>query len=314
MTLNRRQFLGVNAAAAASLLSGCVSPPPAGPSPMIDTHTHFYDPTRVGGVPWPPREDPVLYRPVYPAEFNRLASPWGVTGTVVVEASPWVEDNQWILELAEREKSIVGFVGQLTPGRPEFAAQLKRFAANPIYRGIRVGAWDRSALSGQSDLVRDLGKLADRDLALDVLINTDRLPDTARLAAALPRLRIVIDHCVNVRVDGAAPPLAWLDGLSACAAQPNVFMKVSGLVEGTGRSDASAPSNPALYRPTLDAIWERFGEDRVLYGSNWPVSARFGSYETVFRIVDEYFTARGAQARAKYFRGNAAHVYKFVQR
>jgi len=313
--LSRRAFFartGV-AAAGAMTLTSCSSFSGGSPG-IVDTHTHFYDPTRPQGVPWPPKDDSILYRPVYPDEFNRLARPHGVTGTVVVEASPLLEDNQWILELAAREKSIVGFVGQLKPGRPEFAGELKRFAVNPLYRGIRIGAWDKTAVSGNSELIRDLQLLADGDRSLDVLVTTERLPDTARLAAAIPRLRIIIDHCANVRVDGAAPPAPWLDGLTACARNPNVFMKVSGLVEGTGRADGSAPAHPGLYRATLDAIWERFGQDRVIYGSNWPVSARFGSYATVFGIVRDYFTAKGPDAAARYFWRNAARVYKFVGR
>ena len=57
---------------------------------IIDTHTHFYDPTRPQGVPWPSKTDAALYRPVYPEEFKAIARPLGVTGTVVVEASPWL--------------------------------------------------------------------------------------------------------------------------------------------------------------------------------------------------------------------------------
>jgi L-fuconolactonase len=232
---------------------------------------------------------------------------------VVVEASPWLEDNQWILDLAAKEPAILGFVGQLKPGRPEFAAELKRFAANPLFRGIRIGAWARPG--GEApELFHDLKLLADRDLSLDVLIGTDRLGETARLAASLTSLRIIIDHCANVRVNGAAPPAAWLDGLTACARQPNVFMKVSGLVEGTGQTKGTASVTPALYRPTLDAIWERFGEDRVVFGSNWPVSSRFASYRAVLQIVQDYFNAKGPAAARKYFLGNAARIYKFVHR
>jgi L-fucono-1,5-lactonase len=311
--LSRRRFLASTTTATAAALAGCHSLSAAAEG-IVDTHTHFYDPTRVQGVPWPPKDDPILYRPVYPQEFNRLARPLGVTGTVVVEASPWLQDNQWILDLAAREKSIFGFVGQIKPGRPEFAAELKRFASNPLFRGIRIGAWDKPALADNSDLVRDLKLLADRDLSLDLLISTDGLEETARLAAALPSLRIIIDHCANVRIDGAAPPAPWLDGLAACARRRNVFMKVSGLVEGTGRTDGSAPLHPGLYRPTLDALWERFGQNRLIFGSNWPVSTRFGSYATVFHIVHEYFTAKGEGAAARYFWQNAAHVYKFIRR
>src|SRR5215467_10014461 len=103
---------------------------------IIDTHTHFYDPTRAQGVPWPEPGDEVLYRRVLPEDYKRLAVPEGVTGTVVVEASQWLEDNQWILDLAAREPFIVGFVGNLQPGAQDYAASLDRFAANPLFRGI----------------------------------------------------------------------------------------------------------------------------------------------------------------------------------
>ena len=311
-TCTRREFLVASALGVATLGTGCVSAPAPSPG-IIDTHTHFYDPTRPQGVPWPPKNDSILYRPVLPEEFLKLAQPFGVTGTVVVEASAWLEDNQWILDLAARNQALLALVGNIKPGRPEFAAELKRFAANPLFRGIRVGVWDKAGLDDAS-IRRDLGLLADRDLALDVLTAPERLAQVASLAAALPSLRIIIDHCANVRIDGQAPSSSWLAGLRACAPHRNVFMKVSGLVEGTGRNDGSAPATLDFYRPTLDAIWETFGADRVIFGSNWPVSARFASYETVFRIVDDYFTAKGETTREKYFAKNASRAYKFPGR
>ena len=312
-TCTRREFLAASALGVATLATGCATASGKSTSGIIDTHTHFYDPTRPQGVPWPPKNDAVLYRPVLPEEFLRLSQPLGVTGTVVVEASPWLEDNQWVLELAAREKALVGLVGNIKPGRPEFAAELNRFAANPILRGLRVGVWDKAGLEDPA-VRRDLSLLADNDLSLDVLTGPDRLAQVASLAAALPSLRIVIDHCANVRIDGKAPPSSWLAGLRACAPHRNLFMKISGLVEGTGRNDGSAPTSLDFYRPALDAIWETFGADRVIFGSNWPVSARFASYETVFRIVEEYLTAKGGVAREKFFSKNAARVYKFVRR
>ena len=309
----RREFLVASALGVATLATSCATTPGSSTSGIIDTHTHFYDPTRPQGVPWPPKNDAVLYRPVLPGEFRKLSQPFGVTGTVVVEASAWLEDNQWVLDLAARDKSLVGLVGNIKPGRAEFAAELKRFAANPLFRGLRVGVWEKSALE-DSAVRRDLGLLADRHLALDVLTGPDRLEQVTSLAAALPSFRIVINHCANVRIDGKEPPSSWLAGIRACAPHRNVFMKVSGLVEGTGRNDGSAPASLDFYRPTLDAIWESFGADRVIYGSNWPVSERFASYETVFRIVDQYFTAKGELARAKYFSKNARRAYKFSSR
>lgn len=309
---SRREFLSAASLTTAAVLAGCATPPSSSAG-IIDTHTHFYDPTRPQGVPWPPKNDALLYRPVYPDEFKTLARPHGVTGTVVVEASPRLEDNQWVLDLAARDKFLLGLVGNIKPGRSEFGAELKRFAANPLFRGLRIGVWEKSPLAEDASVVRNLTLLAERDLALDVLTGPDNLSAVAKLAATVPDLRIVIDHCANVRVNGQAPPTAWVEGLRACTPRRNVFMKVSGLIEGTGRTDGSAPADTVFYRPVLDAIWETFGEDRVIYGSNWPVSARFASYATAFGIVKEYFGAKGRVAWQKYFAGNACLAYKVAR-
>src|SRR6187401_239391 len=135
--MNRRTFLHTGATTAASLASTglpAADAPPA--SRIVDTHIHLYDPTRPQGVPWPPKGSP-LYRTVLPDDWAKLALPHGITHTVIVEASEWVEDNQWILDLAAKDKRIVGFAGNLDPLSPEFAANLKRFSANPLFRGIR---------------------------------------------------------------------------------------------------------------------------------------------------------------------------------
>jgi L-fucono-1,5-lactonase len=306
---SRREFLSAASLTTAAVLAGCTTTPDVSVD-IIDTHTHFYDPTRPQGVPWPPKNDAVLHRPVYPEEFKKLAQPHGVTGTVVVEASPWLQDNQWVLDLVAHDRFLLGLVGNIKPGRSEFRDELKRFEASPLLRGIRIGVWEKSPLAEDISVVRDLKLLAERNLTLDVLTAPDQLGAVAKLAAAVPDLRIVIDHCANVRVDGQPPPVAWLEGLRACSPYRNVFMKVSGLVEGTGRAEGSAPTDAAFYQPVLDAIWETFGDDRVIYGSNWPVSARFASYATVFAIANGYFGTKGRVALQKYFAANAGVAYK----
>src|SRR5512133_2472255 len=114
------------------------SPRPAGRDNFarIDTHTHFYDPSRPQGVPWPSPNEKLLYRTVLPKQYRTLKVPQTISGTVVVEASPWVEDNQWVLDLAAKEPFILGLVGNLPVGTKPFAQHLKRFAANPLFRGI----------------------------------------------------------------------------------------------------------------------------------------------------------------------------------
>jgi predicted TIM-barrel fold metal-dependent hydrolase len=70
----------------------------------------------------------------------------------------------------------------------------------------------------------------------------------------------------------------------------------------------------SFYRAKLDEMWETFGEDRLLYGSDWPNSDPLGTYEQVFAIVREYFDGKGREAAEKYFWRNSVAAYKWVRR
>jgi predicted TIM-barrel fold metal-dependent hydrolase len=281
---------------------------------IIDAHTHFFDPTRPQGVPWPGKDNKLLYRPILPADFRKVAGPHGVTGTVVVEASPWLEDNQWVLDIAADDPTIVGLVGHLTPGTDEFRDHVARFAKNRLFRGIRINSGPLKKGLTETAYLDDLKRLADHDLALDVNGGPELLPLVAALAEKLPALRIVINHLANVKIDGANLDAAWQRDLKLAAAHANVYCKVSALVEGASRNGRPAPTNLDFYRPTLDATWQAFGNDRLIYGSNWPVSDRAAPYSLVFQIVNDYVQAKGKTVADKFFATNAATAYKWVKR
>lgn len=279
---------------------------------IIDCHTHFYDPTRPEGVPWPPENTP-LYRTVLPEHLRALKTLQPVTGTVIVEASSRVEDNAWLLQLAKNDPFIVGIVGRIEPGSPDFEKHLTRFAANPLFRGIRVSASLLETLLRENSLA-DFERLAAHDLSLDVNGGPETPALIAQLAAKVPSLRIVLNHIGNVRITADPPPQAWQDGIGAAAAHPNVFCKLSALVEGASRGGEQAPSDLTFYQPYIDVVWNAFGEDRVIYGSNWPVSERAADYLTLQRIVMEYATTKGDAATKKFCSLNAKRAYKWIER
>jgi len=281
----------------------------------VDTHTHFYDPTRPEGVPWPAKGSQ-LSRPVLPGDWLAVAAPHGVTETVVVEASSWLEDNAWILDLAATERCIVGFVGHLLPQEADFPKHLKRFAANPVFRGIRVSGAGFLGNVDRPEFRRGIALMADLDLALDLNGPPALHLPAARLAAEVPALRLVIDH-VGSAGDPARLSPEWRVGMKTLGQQQNVFCKVSALIEQTDESKkqwGQAPRDTAYYTPILDHCWECFGEDRLVYGSNWPVCEKGGTYADQFKIVNEYFTARGPAACGKYFGKNAHAVYRWKER
>lgn len=302
--ITRRAFLGTCAGAALAADSLSLR--------IIDTHTHFYDPTRPQGVPWPSKGDPLLYRPVLPKEFRALAQPHGVVGTVVVEASPWLEDNQWVLDLAEREPFIVGVVGNLDPVDAQFAVNLARFAKNPLFRGIRVSGKTLIEHGREPAFLDAMKRLADANLSLD-LNGGPYLPQVPALAKAASSLRIVLDHVGGVG-DLAKAPAGWLDAMRAAAEAPNVFCKVSGMPEQAGFPKGKAPTDPMFYRPLLEAVWKTFGVDRVVFGSNWPVSNNGTDFAAVMKIVREFFAEKGAGAEVKYFRDNSRVAYRWLDR
>ncbi len=282
---------------------------------ILDTHTHFYDPTRKQGVPWPGKYDSVLYRTVLPAEYRKLAEPHGIVGTVVVEASPWVEDNQWLLDLARDEPFIVGVVGRLLPGDAEFAKHLAQFSRQSLFRGIRWNAVEaRTALEDAKTLDR-LKALSDSGLSLDLNGGAETFLLAAKLAEKLPALRIVVDHVGNPLIDGKEPAPAWREAVATGGkAGKNVWCKLSGLVDGTHLRERKAPTELAFYQPVLDAVWKAFGADRLVFGSNWPVSEHYADFKTVLHLATNFVQEADATAFAKVFRENATTAYQLKVR
>jgi L-fuconolactonase len=310
--MSRRQFLqyaGVSFPAASVFARPELSIAASAAIPVIDTHTHFYDPTRSQGVPWPPGTDPLLYKPHLPEHFRTLTEKHGVIGTVVVEASGWIQDNQWILDLAKENSVIVGFIGNLEPGKPEFAGHLKRFSANPIFRGLRLNGRIVARNLGQTAFEDDLRRLADRQLTLDLVGDTQMLPDVERVANLVPGLRIVIDHLPFRNWDGDATTARR--ALTSIADLPNVYAKISNVVR---RVDGRIVEDAEFYRPGLDMLWELFGPDRAMFGSNWPVSNRVAPYAGVYKVLADYFSTKERSEAEKFFWKNSQAAYQWKTR
>jgi predicted TIM-barrel fold metal-dependent hydrolase len=90
-------------------------------------------------VPWPDKSDTVLCQPALPSRYRKVTEGLGVGGAIEIECSNWLEDNQWVLDTASEDTIIVGTVGDLEPGQPDFGKHLERFHRNPLFRGLRCG-------------------------------------------------------------------------------------------------------------------------------------------------------------------------------
>jgi len=284
--------------------------------PIIDTHIHLFDPTRPQGVPWPDKNNAVLYKPALPDRYRKIAEPLGVVGAIEVEASPLVEDNQWVLDIAAKDKIIVGVVGDLEPGKPDFRKHFDRLHRNPLFLGIRCGnLWGRDLSVDMSSpqFITDLKILADAGLEMDVANPTPPLmASVLRLTDKIPNLRIVVDHLLQP--DPPADPAArkaYQATLRELGKRPHVFAKVSEVLR---RVDGRVPEDLNFYRERLDELWEYFGQDRLMYGSDWPNSDIWEPYPKALQIAQEYFAAKGPGVAEKIFWKNSIAAYRWVHR
>ena len=281
---------------------------------IIDTHQHFWN-----------IEIP---RGKAPDDYRVFAAPEGITGTILRLA-----ENEEALALAAREPLIVGVCGAIKRG-PGFEAELQRLSANPLFRGICYIGRDIEDVE-KDDFLSNLEKLAAKDLQLDLLrvcpgffggpkamqalyTGTQKsLEAMFTIAERVPELRMVVEHIGGMPIDGGAINKDWEATFRRMAKYPHIHIKVSGLMErATTRGDGERATEAfSFYRPTLEALWNIFGEDRLFYGSDWPVCEHAGDFiGHGVRIVRRYFSEKGEEASRKFFWKNSKNIYKWVAR
>ncbi len=280
---------------------------------MIDTHIHLYDPTREDGIPWPPKDDEVLYKPHLPAEFKRVSKPSGLTGVIIVEASDRLVDNRWVLDLVKGDDYFVALVGNIDPYADDFSQQLGKLKKDPRFVGIRArnGSDKKKINYTDPKFIASMRELAKSNLSVDILANgggVEAVKQVDQLARTIPELRIVVDHVLGYDFDGKAANPEWVAAVEMLAKNKNVWCKISGLYQRSVQQPA--PHDIKHYSSVLDVLWENLGAERLIFGSNWPCTKNSGDYTSFVKLVNEYFSAKGQEACERYFWKNAAEAYQ----
>jgi L-fuconolactonase len=287
---------------------------PAGKRPIVETHIHFWQTSRPGGVPWPTPAEGPIFRDVLPPEYSAFAKSQGVVSAVIVEASGIVEDNQWILDLVKNDPFYSAFVGNLEIGAPTFAADLARFAGDARFVGIRgylTGPAEGITLSAAQ--LTSLRDLAARGMTLDIISRGTKNPKSQvqALCTAVPNLRIIIDH-LGGATGPAVDPTWEADIRRIAGACPNLYMKFSSFYDMYAPGDVvfASPTDLASYKPHFDVLMSAFGQDRLIWGSNWPVIDLHGSFAAQIAIAEAYLAPLGTAVRDKVMFKNALGFYR----
>ena len=242
--------------------------------PVIDTHIHLFDPTRASGVPWPKPDDEVLYKPALPERYRQVSKGFGVVGAIAIEASPLLEDNDWLLGVAEKDPMIVGIIGDLVPGCATFGAALERLHRTPLFLGLRYGnLWDRNLTAdiGKPGFIDGLRLLSDAKLVFESANPTPELIQTlADLAEKIPELTIVVDHLPHGTIPaGDSAKNIYLRNLAGLGGSRRVFIKLSEILH---EKDGGVVTDLEAYQGVLDEladirrrqshVWKRLAEQR----------------------------------------------------
>jgi predicted TIM-barrel fold metal-dependent hydrolase len=209
---------------------------------------------------------------------------------------------------------MVGTVGNLQPEKPEFAEYLERYHRNPLFRGIRYGnlwTYDLVEQVNNPVFIDGLKLLAQADLVLDTANpRVNLLQAIVKVNDRVPNLRIVIDHLPSL--DPTPDEQASYDAvLKEIHSRPNIFVKLS---EIDHRVNGEVVSGLAAHRARLDLLMETFGEDRVVFGSDWPNSVGIATLAQIVELTRSYFATRSHAAAEKYFWKNSLQAYKWVKR
>jgi L-fuconolactonase len=297
MNMNRRTLL------AAAAVGRTLVRAQENPIPIIDTHFHLYDQTRPQGAPYPftPNAPPFL-----PHDYRESAKPLGIVGGIEVEASPWVEDTLWVLMQIEKEPMIVGTVGNIDPAKCDFQDFLDRYHRNKLFLGIRYGnVWkgqDLVTAINKPDFIENMKVFAKTGLTLEVANpRLDLIEAILRLSDKVSDLRIVLGHLQALPLPSETKVLQSYTNNLRELRKRGAFVKVSGLP----KANPQANFDPAVYKPTLDLIWDVFGEDYIVYA---------GKNKEALDILKAYTMAMGRPAAEKFFWKNSIPAFKWIKR
>lgn len=274
----------------------------------IDAHQHFWELSRPFDYHWldTPAHAPIR-RDFLPEHLEPHLRAAGVDRTVFVQTQHDLEENRWVLGLAEQHPFIAGVVGWVDLASPACEEQVQEFRRFPKFVGVRHITQDEpdDDFIVREDVLRGLTVLQKHQVPFDLLFYVKHLRHVPALARRLPDLPMVIDHLAKPRIrDGRLDD--WLPNFREAARFPNVYCKLSGMVTEADWRHWSA----ADLRPYVDAALEAFGPARCMFGSDWPVCELAATYERVHAALRECLGGLTDGERQRIFGGTAREFYR----
>ncbi len=271
---------------------------------MIDAHVHFwnFDPVRDA---WIGDDMEVLQRDFLPEDLERVAVRNGVEGVVAVQADQSEKETHFLCELASQNDLIKGVVGWVNLKDKDLEKKLHQYSTNKIIKGFRhILQAEEAGFMLQPDFISGVRTLKQFDFTYDILVYHDQLPEVLQFVDQLPNQKLMIDHCAKPNIANG-DIVQWEENMKTISGNKNVYCKVSGLAT---EAHWHRWKKEEIY-PYLDVVMECFGNERVVYGSDWPVIYTSASYHIWINVLKEYMQQFGRHQQDNFFSENAKRFY-----
>src|SRR5690606_18435383 len=231
---------------------------------------------------------------------------FAVDGTISVQARQSLEENRLLLSFAQENSHIKGVVGWVDLSKNGVEEDLHLLAGESKFVGVRhmvQSETDENFLL-QKDFNRGVGMLREYGLSYDILIHEKQLANTIRFVERFPDQKFVLDHIAKPAImERSLQP--WSQQIKSLAENTQVFCKLSGLV-----TEADWETwKEADMQPYLDVVFDAFGPDRLMFGSDWPVCLLAADYERVLKVIINYIAQFDVEDQKKIMGLNALRFY-----
>ena len=271
----------------------------------IDSHQHFwtYNKENYG---WINDDMQVIKRDFYPEDLEPLLKSSGFDACVAVQARQSLEENDFLLSLADEHDFIKVVVGWVDLKAENCDEVLSRYAQHSKFKGIRHIIHDEPDVDFMlnSNFYRGVGKLAKYQLSYDLLLRPEHLPNAIKFVADFPEQVFILDH-ISKPLIAKAELSPWREDIQKLASFPNVYCKLSGMVTEANL----ATWEPEDFEPYLDVVLEAFGPERLMLGSDWPVCKLAGEYQEVMQLTINYVSKLSESEQNAIFSENACRAY-----
>ena len=273
--------------------------------PVVDSHHHFWEIDRFD-YSWMSEGSP-LSTDYGPNDLEPLIKGAGVDYTVIVQAVSSPDEARWLLEMAEQHEFIAGVVGWVDLTDPEVGYTLDELQRSKYFKGVRH-IWEGEDDPGwivNSGAIVGLKELVRRNLSFDFLAKPANLPFIPQVMDQIPDLRAVVDHIAKPLIaDHVVEP--WLSDMRKVASINGMHCKISGMVTEADQQNWTIDD----LRPYVHHVLGMFGADRLMFGSDWPVSTLASEYRTVAEVARGILASLSPAAKANIFGGTATRFYR----